>query len=71
VPPRDGGAVAAAVAELAGDEVKRKEYGSEARAAVEGRTWTAVGDELIDHYRAVVSAGNAEGTVRTRPVSVQ
>jgi phosphatidylinositol alpha 1,6-mannosyltransferase len=71
VPPRDGGAVAAAVAELAGDEVRRKEYGSEARAAVEGRTWTVVGDELIDHYRAVVNAANAERTIPTRPVSVQ
>jgi phosphatidylinositol alpha 1,6-mannosyltransferase len=71
VPPRDGGAVAAAVAELAADDVKRKEYGAAAREAVECRTWTAVGDELIDHYRAVSNAGHAEATLRTRPVSVQ
>jgi phosphatidylinositol alpha 1,6-mannosyltransferase len=71
VPPRDGGAVAAAVADLAGDDVKRKEFGAAARAAVEGRTWAAVGDELIDHYRAVLTAANAEATLRTRPVSVQ
>jgi phosphatidylinositol alpha 1,6-mannosyltransferase len=71
VPPRDAGAVAAAVAELAADDVKRKEFGAAAREAVESRTWTAVGDELIDHYRAVLNAADAEATLRTRPVSVQ
>ena len=71
VSPNDGGAVAAAGAELAADEVKRKEYGAAARMAVEGRTWAAVGDELIDHYRAVLRATASEATIRTRPVSVQ
>jgi hypothetical protein len=30
-----------------------------------------VGDELIDHYRAVLNTADAEATLRTRPVSVQ
>jgi phosphatidylinositol alpha 1,6-mannosyltransferase len=71
VPPNDGGAVAAAVAELAADDVKRKEYGAAARLAVEGRTWAAVGDELIDYYRAVLGRTAGQATLRTRPLSVQ
>jgi phosphatidylinositol alpha 1,6-mannosyltransferase len=53
VPPLDPDAIAAAVAELARDPDRRAEYGRNARAEVAGRTWTAVGDELIAHYAAV------------------
>ncbi|MGN9808261.1 glycosyltransferase family 4 protein [Micromonospora sp. BQ11] len=58
VPPDDGAALAAAVAELGGDQPRRLAYGLAARAAVSRRSWTAVGDELIGHYRAV-RAGSA------------
>jgi phosphatidylinositol alpha 1,6-mannosyltransferase len=58
VPPDDGDALAAAVAELAADPVRRAGCGAAARAAVGRRTWSAVGDELIGHYQAVL-AGTA------------
>ncbi|MCW8102153.1 glycosyltransferase family 4 protein [Streptomyces tauricus] len=62
VPPRDEAAVRDAVWSLAADPALRAAYGAEARRTVEGRTWAAVGDALIDHYtdvlagRAVVAA---------------
>jgi phosphatidylinositol alpha 1,6-mannosyltransferase len=52
VPPGDGPALAAAVAELAADPDLRAGYGRAGREAVRERTWSAVGDELIDHYVA-------------------
>jgi hypothetical protein len=53
VAPGDGRAITAAVAELATDPVRRRHFGLAGRASVEHRTWAAVGDELIAHYRAV------------------
>jgi phosphatidylinositol alpha 1,6-mannosyltransferase len=55
VPPRDGAAIAAAVAQLVADADLRRRYGEAARASVLGRTWTTIGDELLDHYRAAVA----------------
>lgn len=54
VPPGDPGGFANAVAELAADPQMRKEFGVAAYEAVAGRTWSALGDELIAHYRAAV-----------------
>jgi phosphatidylinositol alpha 1,6-mannosyltransferase len=56
VPPGDGPGIADAVAALAADPDLRREYGRAGRSAVAGRTWEAVGDELIEHYEAVVGA---------------
>ncbi|GIH08583.1 GDP-mannose-dependent alpha-mannosyltransferase [Rhizocola hellebori] len=56
VPPGDAAAFARAIAELAADERMRKEYGVAAFDAVASRTWSALGDELIGHYRAAVGA---------------
>ncbi|MEU6071005.1 MULTISPECIES: glycosyltransferase family 4 protein [Streptomyces] len=63
VPPRDADAVRDAVRALAADPALRADFGATARATVEGRTWAAVGDQLIAHYddvlaerRAVVAA---------------
>ncbi|MFI5834932.1 glycosyltransferase family 4 protein [Micromonospora sp. NPDC051300] len=61
VPPGDGTALAAAVAELAADGSRRARYGLAARAAVARRSWDAVGDELVGHYRAVRSGSPAAG----------
>jgi phosphatidylinositol alpha 1,6-mannosyltransferase len=56
VPPRDADAVTQAVASLAADAGLRASFGAAARTTVEGRTWAAVGDQLIDHYGAVLAA---------------
>ena len=52
VSPGDGSAIATAVADLACDPVRRAHFGRAARESVKERTWAAVGDELIAHYRA-------------------
>ncbi|WP_405689324.1 glycosyltransferase family 4 protein [Streptomyces sp. NBC_00057] len=54
VPPFDTGAVAAAVGALAADPALAAAYGATGRATVEGRTWQAVGDQLLDHYDEVL-----------------
>ncbi|MFF8486644.1 glycosyltransferase family 4 protein [Streptomyces antibioticus] len=56
VPPRDADAVRDAVAALAVDPALRTAYGAAGRAAVEGRTWAAVGDQLLGHYADVLTA---------------
>ncbi|MEU6595605.1 glycosyltransferase family 4 protein [Streptomyces flaveolus] len=55
VPPRDAAAVEEAVRALAADPARRAAYGATARATVEGRTWAAVGDQLIAHYDDVLA----------------
>ncbi|MFF1903973.1 glycosyltransferase family 4 protein [Kitasatospora sp. NPDC058218] len=55
VPPRDGAAVARAVAALAGDAGLRAAYGRAGRAEVTARTWEAVGDLLLRHYAEVLA----------------
>ncbi|MGW2047973.1 glycosyltransferase family 4 protein [Streptomyces sp. NPDC001858] len=55
-PPRDAAAVRDAVAALAADPARRSAYAAAGRAAVEGRTWAAVGDRLIGHYEDVLAA---------------
>ncbi len=48
-----------AVWSLAADPALRAAYGAAGRATVEGRTWAAVGDQLIGHYAEVLSARTA------------
>jgi phosphatidylinositol alpha 1,6-mannosyltransferase len=60
VTPGDAGALAVAVAKLAAEPALRAEQGHAARLAMAGRTWTARGDELIEHYQAVLEGA---GTV--------
>ncbi|MFD7325343.1 glycosyltransferase family 4 protein [Streptomyces sp. NPDC059875] len=54
VPPDDATALREAVASLAAAPALRAAYGRAGRTAVEGRTWEAVGDELIGHYLEVL-----------------
>ncbi|WP_405765866.1 glycosyltransferase family 4 protein [Streptomyces sp. NBC_01538] len=56
VPPRDAAAVRDAVWSLAGDPGLRAAYGAASRAMVEGRTWAAVGDQLVGHYADILTA---------------
>ena len=51
VPPDDPGAIADAVAMLALDPELRQRFGRAARRLVADRTWAAIGDELLEHYR--------------------
>ncbi|MFF0007439.1 glycosyltransferase family 4 protein [Streptomyces tibetensis] len=55
VPPHDATAVRDAVRSLAADAGLRAGYGAAGRATVEGRTWAAVGDRLIEHYTQVLA----------------
>lgn len=59
VPPRDALAVRDAAWALAADPGLRAAYGRAGRAAVEGRTWDAVGEQLVDHYSQVLAARTA------------
>ncbi|MFI6157156.1 glycosyltransferase family 4 protein [Kitasatospora sp. NPDC051170] len=65
VPPRDGAAIARAVAELAADPERRAGYGLAGRADVTARTWEAVGDLLLGHYAEVLAEG------RGKPVTAE
>ncbi|MFC7528593.1 glycosyltransferase family 4 protein [Actinoplanes sp. GCM10030250] len=56
VPPHEAAGFTEAVAHLAGDTSLRQSFGAAARAAVHGRSWSAIGDELITHYRATLGA---------------
>ncbi|MER7571832.1 glycosyltransferase family 1 protein [Streptomyces sp. NPDC126514] len=59
-PAGDAGAVREAVRALQADPGLRTAYGSAARAMVEGRTWAAVGDQLIGHYADVLAGRRAK-----------
>jgi len=48
------------VADLAGDAAKRRAFSVAARAAIEGRSWSALGDELLGHYRAAIGGETVE-----------
>ncbi|EXG80130.1 glycosyltransferase [Cryptosporangium arvum DSM 44712] len=63
VTPDDPGAYLAAVRELVADASLRREFGAAGRAAVAGRSWAAVGDALIGHYRDVVRGSSIAAPV--------
>ncbi|KAJ1683956.1 hypothetical protein LUZ63_020823 [Rhynchospora breviuscula] len=49
--PGDLADLRARVADLAGDESKRRSFGTAAREGVQSRTWESLGHQLVDHYR--------------------
>ncbi|WP_430646214.1 glycosyltransferase [Agromyces sp. GXS1127] len=60
--PGDLDELAARVRDLAGDDAKRRAFGRAARDGVAGRSWAALGDELLGHYehaRALHGTGGA------------
>ncbi|MFD5702626.1 glycosyltransferase family 4 protein [Streptomyces lasiicapitis] len=59
VRPGDAAAVRDAVWAMAADPGLRAAYGAAGRAAVQGRTWDAVGDQLIEHYEEVLAERTA------------
>lgn len=56
VPPFEAAGFTAAVAGLAAEKDMRAAFGAAGRMAIEGRSWSTVGDELIGHYRAATAA---------------
>jgi phosphatidylinositol alpha 1,6-mannosyltransferase len=56
VTPGDADALGAAVRKLAGDQALRARLGGAARRRVLGRTWSALTEELLGHYAAVIDA---------------
>jgi glycosyltransferase involved in cell wall biosynthesis len=71
VPPGDAGALTAATRRLAADPLGRAAMGRAGRQRVLARSWTALGDQLIRHYAAVLgersgawSAGELAGDER-------
>ncbi|BCJ40199.1 GDP-mannose-dependent alpha-mannosyltransferase [Actinoplanes ianthinogenes] len=54
VPPHEEAGFTAAVATLAADPGLRRRMGATGRTAIGGRSWTAVGDQLLGHYAQVL-----------------
>jgi phosphatidylinositol alpha 1,6-mannosyltransferase len=54
VPPGDPGAFTTAVTKLTAAPAIRAEFGAAGRRKVLGRTWSALTDELLGHYAAVM-----------------
>ncbi|MGX6608547.1 glycosyltransferase family 4 protein [Micromonosporaceae bacterium Da 78-11] len=59
VPPFEATGFTTAVRELASNSDRRALFGAAARHAIAGRTWSAVGDELLTHYRAALPTRSA------------
>jgi phosphatidylinositol alpha 1,6-mannosyltransferase len=61
------------VSDLAGDESKRQAFARAAREGVSGRTWEALGDQLLGHYRDAMALRPIDDSLfaraRTRPVA--
>ena len=53
--PGDLAALRSRVADLMGDDAKRRAFAAAAHASVQGRTWSALGAELVQHYEAVLA----------------
>ena len=49
--PGDAADLRRAVEQLLDDADRRREMGHAARRSIEGRSWAALGDQLVDHYR--------------------
>ncbi|OKJ14093.1 glycosyltransferase family 4 protein [Kitasatospora sp. CB01950] len=61
VPPGAGSGFREAVERLARDTELRRALGRAGRAAVAARSWAAVGDRLVDHYRLAVAESAGAG----------
>ena len=59
VPPHRAAGFTEAIAALAACAERRALFGAAGRAAIEGRTWSAVGDELLGHYAAALQPAPA------------
>jgi phosphatidylinositol alpha 1,6-mannosyltransferase len=57
--PGDLAALRTRVADLTGDDAKRRAFAAAAHASVQGRTWHALGEELVRHYEAVLGGSTS------------
>lgn len=64
--PGDTADLRARVLDLVGDQAKRRAFAEAAREAVSGRTWAALGDQLVEHYARAQRLARTDGTVRAR-----
>jgi len=55
VAPHRAEGFTAAIAGLVADPERRALFGAAGRVAIEGRTWSAVGDELLGHYEGALA----------------
>jgi phosphatidylinositol alpha 1,6-mannosyltransferase len=60
--PGDLAGLRARVMDLMGDAAKRRAFAAAAHASVQGRTWSALGDELVRHYKAVLAGERSESS---------
>jgi phosphatidylinositol alpha 1,6-mannosyltransferase len=60
--PGDLAGLRARVMDLMGDDAKRRAFAAAAHASVQGRTWSALGDELVRHYQGVLAGDRAESS---------
>ena len=60
--PDDSRALRGAVRTLAADAAQRARLGEAGRRSVLGRTWVALGDQLIGHYERVIGEARARRT---------
>lgn len=67
--PGDLAALRSRVADLTGDDAKRRAFAAAAHASVQGRTWHALGEELVRHYEAVRTGSASPGSARTGSTS--
>ncbi|MFJ6653970.1 glycosyltransferase [Microbacterium sp. NPDC091313] len=69
--PGDLDDLRARVLDLVGDDAKRRAFAAAAREAVSGRTWDALGAQLLDHYRDAIRLRPIDDALparaRTRP----
>jgi phosphatidylinositol alpha 1,6-mannosyltransferase len=65
-PPGDLQALSDAVADLIGDDAKRHAFGRAAHAAVQGRTWPVLCEQLIGYYEKAVAVQHRRAGL-TRP----
>lgn len=65
--PGDLAALRSRVADLTGDDAKRRAFATAAHSSVQGRTWHALGEELVQHYQAVLTGSPGPRSSAPRP----
>ena len=67
--PGDLAELRSRVQDLTGDDAKRRAFAAAAHASVQGRTWQALGEELVRHYEAVLAGSTSPGAPSPSPTT--